>query len=190
MAKRITGTYGAGSNWSKAGTDVASSAEGTAASMGAEAVAIGDNTTAAGDVSLSVIDRGRVTTVRGDATASATADGGGTYAAASTYADVDGADFVVTRTVRGSTDGAATSTTKVFAIAIDGFDLPHGPIEINTVHDVPVRGPRPGSIDGNLAHISASATAAGDASITLTQTHSLTTDDYSYVAGDAYSMIG
>jgi hypothetical protein len=61
---------------------------------------------------------------------------------------------------------------------------------INLVREVPVRGLPSGSINGNLAHIAASATAIGDATITLTQTHSLTTDDYSYAAGDAYSIIG
>jgi hypothetical protein len=191
MAKQITGTYGAGGNWSKAGTAVTTTdTSGTAATLGAEAVAIGDNTVAVGDVSLSAIDRGRVSTVRGEATATASAEGGTTYTSATTYADVEGADFVITHTVNGTGDNSTTSTTKVLAFSIDNFDLPDGPLVHTSTQEKYLPGSQVGSIDGNLAQISASATAVGDASVTLTQTDTLTTDDFSYAAGDAWTLIG
>lgn len=200
MAKQIKGVVGAGGRWSKAAVDAkttpeASSGGDTTATVGGSATAVGDNTLATGDVSLKMVDRGAMTTVRGEAKATASATGGDTYAAAETYADVTGADFVLTRTVKSSGSGSdsstASSTTKVIAFTFDKFDFKNGPIELDFTHERNSGGRSERlELDGNAARISAEATAKGDASATLTQTDAFTTDDFSSVTGDAYGFLG
>lgn len=191
MPKQIAATFGAGNNWSKAATkaSVTPATNGTTATLGAEAIAVGDDTVANGNVSLSIVDRGAVTMVRGQATATAQASGGTTYASADTYASVAGADFVLIRTVNsGSGTSSASSTTKVTAFNFEKFDLPGGPIELNLGHNMPAP-PTYGSISGNVATIHSNATATGGGSVTITQTDSLTTDDLSVIHGDAWGFI-
>ena len=200
MAKQISGSAGAGGRASKAAANakVAPDTPGddaTAATVGGSAVAYGDDTLATGNVSLTVVDRGSVTSVRGEAKASAAATGSGTYAAAETYADVEGADFVLTRTVRSSGSGSdsstATSTTKVTAFTFDKFDLPGGTLELNFEHERQSgSGVKDGQLDGNAAVVRAEATAVGDDSATLAQTDSFATEGLSTVSGDAYVFLG
>jgi hypothetical protein len=108
---------------------------GITAKLGGEATAVGTDTLAKGDASLEMKDVGPVTVVKGTATFSATsksADGSQAFATADSFADISGADNVVTKTKTSSypdLDGgdstwSETSTTRVMAIDIEGITLP------------------------------------------------------------------
>ncbi len=200
MASRVEQAVDAKVEWLKAAANLttatpeAEGRNGTAATIGAEATAVGDATVAMGNVSLEMTDRGRVTTVQGEAATSGAATGGATSASADTYADVKGADFVFTYTVKSSGSGAgsanAASTTKVFALAFDDFDFPGGPIQLDFVHTASPDGLELRGVDRNVAQVNARAVSEGDATLALTQTNSSAAGGSSWIAGDAYGFLG
>jgi hypothetical protein len=91
---------------------------GITAKLGGESTAVGTDTLAEGDASLEVRDLGAVTVVKGTATFSATAkspEGTQAFATADSYADISGADNVVTKTRTSSypdLDGGDTPGAK------------------------------------------------------------------------------
>jgi len=150
----------------------ADDADGMRLELGGEANAVWENTHAEGNVSSRVVDLGPVTIARGNATFGASAQSSEdeiAYAAADSYADADGADIAIT-TTRKTTgtsqgDGQAsmneTSQTRVFAIDIQGIDLPIGPIVLDRM--VSHSGPgRPQPAEGNVAELTVDAEARGD----------------------------
>jgi hypothetical protein len=183
-----------------AGKRPAEGTDGLRLELGGEANAIGDDTHAAGSVSSKVVDTGKVTIASGSATFSASAQSspdGTAYAAAYSYADVDGADIVLTRT-RGATHTsqidsqtytAETSQTRVFAIDIEGFDLPRGPIVLGgTMWHGGSNRPQP--IQGNVAGLTVEAEAHGDNTSVVVDATVLTVEDqFSGVSATAVTEV-
>jgi hypothetical protein len=169
-----------------AGKPPADDVHGLTLGLGGEANALGENTHAVGKVSSKVIDTERVTIAKGSATFSATADSkdGTAYAAADTYADVASADLVFMRTREttraGETDGKSymteTSQTRVFAIDIEGIDLPRGPIVLSGSASHGGSG-RPQHVQGNVAAVTVQAEAHGNNTSVAVDATALTVED-------------
>jgi hypothetical protein len=185
--------WGGGTTHGKAG--------GVAAAVGGEGAATGDDTLTTGDATLRFVDLGPVNFVIGGATVSSAAasPGGGEQpsAYADTSADVTGADLVFTFSVdaSGAGDGSsgawetATSTTRLFAVDVDGLDFAAGQrlVHFDLTRDTGDH--RPPAVSGNLSAASAASDAYGGEAYTLAQTETLTTDTTSGVAVDAYGLI-
>jgi hypothetical protein len=162
--------------------------------LGGQSTAIGQDTLAEGSVSLQVKDAGPVTIVRGTTTFSATAqstDSPTAYATADTFAEVSGADRVHTKTKTmgqldqgGDTDTwdadtwSATSTTRVFAIDVEGRTLPNSPA--SSKHQVKESSPADiddVDIDGNVAMVQADALVEGENTYASVDTSVLAVED-------------
>jgi len=143
--------------------------------LGGEATAIGENTLATATADSTIADKGAVTKAKGTITATATAQAGGedlTYAAAYTYAEIEGADQFKTKTNthyttsenEGQTIVTETSVTKFHAMAKEtGEDvkIPKQPtVQDNT--DDAASWDAGGSIDGNVAAVDVDAQAYGE----------------------------
>ena len=111
-------------------------------SLEGEAVAVGADTVADGEMFARLIDKGAVSVAYGSATFSAVAESTGSeFAFASAFSDahVSGADFVISWTQHQtlnlqSDDGQFAkdvSTTYVFAVDFEAWDLRGGPITID-----------------------------------------------------------
>ncbi len=148
----------------------------------ASATAVGEDTLATTKVKVDVNDRGRVTLARGTVDATATSEGDGAYATAQTGVTVAGADLTLGRTTTSSGSGGTadsswsseTSTTRFFAIDIEGVDFGQGPITISATSDQVVVS-QPVIDDGNVATFDVDAVAVGadtyvglDAAVTTT----------------------
>jgi hypothetical protein len=163
------------------------------AEAGTEATAIGDATLASGSVRIKGRDIGPVTLVSGKAEATAAATGEGSYANAGTFALVEGADLVISRTVttteEGSDGAAATSSTRFFAIDLDAFDFAAGTLRIELYAE---GGLDLGTLalDGNVATVEAHATAEGDATSALTLTDASAGVGVADITGYAQVLIG
>lgn len=183
------------------GTTQGRAGGGVAAAVGGEGAATGDDTLTTGDATLRFVDLGPVTFVVGSATVSSAAaspDGGEQPSAyADTFADVTGADLVFTFSVdaSGAGDGdsgaweTATSTTRLFALDIDGLDFAAGQqvVQFDLTRDT--GGRHPPAMSGNLSAASATSDAYGEETYTLAQTETFTTDTMSGVSVDAYGLI-
>lgn len=84
--------------------------------MGGSAEAVGEHTRATADLSAELRDTDAASFALGRATFKAAAEGGAEFAAAYSYCDVSGADFVFTRTTTRTGQNWEESTTKVFAV--------------------------------------------------------------------------
>lgn len=153
--------------------------------LGGDATAVGTDTYASGNVISTTTGTGGATIVNGTATFTATAQspqGETAYASATSFADVDGADFVFTFTKNSSASGdgywTETSTTRVIAIDCPAFDLPGGPMVINSSVDLPPLAlASHSSISGNLATLDVIAEAYGNNTYVATDASVLTVED-------------
>jgi len=170
---------------------------GITAKLGGEATAVGTDTLAKGDASLEVKDLGHVTVVKGTATFSATsksANDAQSFATADSFADISGADNVVTKTKTSSypdLDGgdstwSETSTTRVIAIDVEGITLPKTlkvsegkAISLNsTPSDKAVNQPfDPIDPDGNVATVDVDVQVLGDNTYASVDTSVLAVED-------------
>jgi hypothetical protein len=163
------------------------------AEAGAEATAVGDATLATGFVKLKGRDVGPVTLVSATAEATAAATGADSYAGAGSFAQVQGADLVISRTVvttAETADGmATTSVTRLFAIDIDAFDFAGGTRRIELYDE---RGTDLGTLalSGSVATVEAHATAAGDATYALALTDAYAAVGAADITGYAQVLIG
>jgi hypothetical protein len=148
----------------------------------AEATATGEDTLATTKVKVDVNDHGRVTLARGTVNATATAQGDETYATAATGVTVDGADLTLDRTATSSGSGGgattASSTTRFFAIDIEGVDFSQGPITIAATSDQVVVS-QPAPIDGNVATFDVDVEAVGADTYAAVEAAVSTTSDFS-----------
>jgi hypothetical protein len=131
--------------------------------MGVEATAYGDGTLATGSLTLTGTSDGAVTRISGTATGTASATGDGAYADAGTFGTADGADLVLSFTiVSTSPDGdAATSSTKLLVLDLEGFDFPQGTLTLDqyaetTLYAAPLADPY-ASVAMATAEVSASS---------------------------------
>ena len=161
--------------------------------VGGDATAVGDDTLAEGSIVTRVVDRKKVTIGRGSTTFSATAESqdGLAYATAGTYADVEGADIVITKTRKVSGNGAddaawstETSRTRVIAIDIKGLDLRNGPITIDKTKERSTAA-RPASVQGNQTKLTADVQARGVNTLASVDGSVLTTSGLSTVGASA-----
>jgi hypothetical protein len=131
--------------------------------MGVEATAYGDGTLATGSLTLTGTSDGAVTRIAGTATGTASATGDGAYADAGTFGIADGADLVLSLTfVSTSPDGdAATSTTRMLVLDLEGFDFPQGTLTFERFAETTLyAAPRPdpyASVATATAEVSASS---------------------------------
>lgn len=179
------------------GTAAVPDADGMSASFGGSALAIGDNTLTTGHVAGRMVDKGDYAVAKGEATflgAAQSGPGAPLAAAATTFVDVDSADFVFTRTriksVSGEDGVSVRTSTKFFAIDFDGWAPDSGPIvvEMNSFRAI---ASNMQSFAGNLATVDAAAHARGDNTLSATLTVSLVVDQQlSAVDGMATMAIG
>lgn len=152
------------------------------------ATSLGEDTLSTVKILSSLKDKGPVTFARGEVTATAygSSENGGTYATTQTGANVSDADLVLSRTKvatgGGTTSGSEwsfeTSTTRYFAIDIEGFTPRRGQITIEsrsseTVSSAPV------AAQGNAATFSVDSTATGANSLVQVESSALATDGFS-----------
>jgi hypothetical protein len=145
------------------------------------ATATGEDTLAATKAVVDVKNHGRVTLARGTVDATATAEGDGAYATAQTGVTVDGADLTLDRTTTSSGSGGATtasSTTRFFAIDIEGVDFDRGPVTISATSDQVVVS-QPAPIDGNVATFDVDVEAVGADTYAAAEAAVTTTSDLS-----------
>lgn len=161
--------------------------------VGGDATAVGDSTLTEGRIFTRVVDKKKVTIGRGTTTFSATAESQEelAYAAAGTYADVAGADIVITKTRKVSGSGGddaawstETSRTRVIAIDIKGIDLPNGPVTISKTKERD-NAARPAPIQGNLTKLNVDAQARGTNTLASVDGSVLTTGGLSAVGASA-----
>ncbi|UEM24584.1 hypothetical protein JL100_030695 (plasmid) [Skermanella mucosa] len=164
--------------------------------LGGEATAVGQDTLAEGKATLQVKDLGAVTVVKGTASFGATAQstGGSTaYATADSFADVSGADIVITRTKStsnttengDSTTWTETSTTRVLAIDIEGITLPKtldlsaglSKVLSKIQGFKAIKKPDPVDLDGNVAKVQIDVLVEGENTYADVGTSVLTVED-------------
>ena len=170
------------------------SQDGLVAVIGGSAIAAGEATAVTGFVENFAEDMGRYSIAMGEAVFQALAhssEPGGALAAASTFLDVSGADFIFEREAdqakQGLHDASARAELDYFSIDIHGWSPPHGPIVIDLDqsfgHHQPF-GHDPSS--GNFAQVIAMAEAHGANTLSATLTSALTVENqFSFVHGMA-----
>ena len=111
--------------------------DGLVAVIGGSAIAAGEGTAVSGLVENFAENMGRYSIAMGEAVFQASAyssEPGGAGAAASTFLDVSGADFIFEResdqAKQGLHDASARAELDYFSIDIHGWSPPHGPIVI------------------------------------------------------------
>jgi hypothetical protein len=172
--------------------------------VGGDGTAVGEQTLVDADIFSRLIDLGSVTVAFGAATFKSAAVSGEdlAFAAADTFADVSGADFVfvfnkkVSITSDGETSYATqTSTTTYIAIDFEDFDFSEGPIafnfyDANTYLDG-CRGGRVPNIDGNVSVLDVDALARAENTLVDVLSSILTIEDQlSSVSAVAVSAVG
>ena len=159
---------------------------------GGSAIAAGEATAATGFVENFAQDMGRYSIAMGEAVFQASAhssEPGGAAAAASTFLDVSGADFIFERETdqakQGLHDASARAELDYFSIDIHGWSPPNGPIVIDL--DQSFGHHQPFGHDpsyGNFAQIIAMAEAHGANTLSATLTSALTVENqFSFVHG-------
>jgi hypothetical protein len=168
--------------------------DGLVAVVGGSAIAAGEATAVTGFVENFAQDMGRYSIAMGEAVFQASAhssEPGGALAAASTFLDVSGADFIFERETdqakQGLHDASARAELDYFSIDIHGWSPPHGPIVIEL--DQSFGHHQPFGHDpsyGNFAQIIAMAEAHGANTLSATLTSALTVENqFSFVHGMA-----
>jgi hypothetical protein len=115
--------------------------------------------------------------------ASHSSEPGGALAAASTFLDVSGADFIFEREIEHATqqfhDAAARAELEYIAIDIEGWAPRHGPIVIDAPQSFDQHHlPRPDALPGNFAQIFAVAEAHGADTLTATLTNAFNVENH------------
>jgi hypothetical protein len=175
--------------------------------LGGDATAVGEDTLVDADIFSRLIDLGSVTIAFGTAkfASAAVSDQDPAFAAATTFADVSGADlvFVFNKTVSASSDcgtsyATETSTTTYIAIDFEEFDFKEGQIAFNFYDarayldgcgkcgksNIP-------NIDGNLSVLDVDAQALGENTLVDVLTSILTIEDQlSSVSAVTVSSVG
>ena len=160
--------------------------DGLVAVIGGSAIAVGDASAVTGFVENVAMDKGAISIAMGEAIFQASAQSAsphGAAAAADTFLDVSGADFIIEREVGGSKHGAhdasAFSELDYLAIDIHGWSPPHGPIVIE------VGGPSGhhqsfghDTLQGEFAQVFAMAEAHGANTLSATLTSALTVENH------------
>jgi hypothetical protein len=162
------------------------SPDGLLAVIGGSAMAAGDSSAVTGLVDNFAEDRGDYSIAMGKAIFEASAYGsnpGDAHAAADTFLDVSGADFIVEYEIgqskHGPYDAWALSELDYFSIDIHGWSPPHGPIVLD-VHQ-PFGNGQPIGQDpfhGNFAQVLALAEAHGGDTLSATFTNALTIENH------------
>jgi hypothetical protein len=162
------------------------SPDGLLAVIGGNAVAAGEASDVTGFVDNFAEDRGAYSIAVGKAIFEASAYGsnaGDALAAADTFLDVSGADFIfeheIGQSERDPYDAWARSELDYFSIDIHGWSPPHGTIVID-VHQ-PVGQDQPIGQDpfhGNFAHVLALAEAHGADTLSASFTDALTIENH------------
>jgi hypothetical protein len=161
-------------------------ADGLIAVIGGSAVAAGESSAATGFIENFAEHEDGYSIAMGEAIFQASAhssEPGGALAAASTFLDVSGADFIFEREIDHATqrfhDAAARSQLDYIAIDIEGWAPRHGPIVIDTPQPFDQHHlPRPDALPGNFAQISAVAEAHGAGTLAATLTHALDVENH------------
>ncbi|MBX9776822.1 MAG: hypothetical protein K2Y71_20780 [Xanthobacteraceae bacterium] len=175
--------------------------------LGGDGAAIGVDTLVDADIFSRLIDLGAVTIAFGTAkfSSAAISDEDPAFAAATTFAEVAGADFVFVFNKTVSTSGdcgpsyaTETSTTSYIAIDFEGFDLKEGQIAFNFYDaraylngcgrcgqsDAP-------TIDGNVSMLDVDAQALGENTLVDVLASILTIEDHlSSVSAVTVSSVG
>jgi hypothetical protein len=174
--------------------DAPDSQDGLVAVVGGSAIAAGEATAVTGLVENFAQDMGRYSIAMGEAVFQASAyssEPGGALAAAGTFLDVSGADFIFEREIdqakQGLHDASARAELDYFSIDIHSWSPPHGPIVIELGqsfgHHQPF-GHEPSY--GNFAQVIAMAEAHGANTLSATLTSALTVENqFSFVHGMA-----
>jgi hypothetical protein len=168
--------------------------DGLVAVVGGSAIAAGEATAVTGFVENFAQDMGRYSIAMGEAVFQASAyssEPGGALAAAGTFLDVSGADFIFERETdqakQGLHDASARAELDYFSIDIHGWSPPHGPIVIEL--DQSFGHHQPFGHDpsyGNFAQVIAMAEAHGANTLSATLTSALTVENqFSFVHGMA-----
>lgn len=160
--------------------------DGLVAVIGGSAIAAGDASAVTGFVENVAMDKGAISIAMGEAIFQASAhssEPGGALAAASTFLDVSGADFIFEREIEHATQGfhnaAARAELDYIAIDIDGWVPRQGPIVIDTLQPFDQHQPLgPDPLHGNFAQMFAIAEAHGADSLATTLTHALTVENH------------
>jgi hypothetical protein len=155
--------------------------------IGGSAVAVGDASAVSGFVENFAADHGAHSIAVGEAifqaSAHSSSPGGGGIAAAGTFLDVSGADYIIAQEVvqskHGSHDAWALSELDYLAIDIHGWSPPHGPIVIELDrsfgHHQPF-GEQP--LQGAFAQVFAMAEAHGANTLADTLANTLTVENH------------
>jgi hypothetical protein len=162
------------------------SPDGLLAVIGGSAMAAGEASDVTGFVDNFAEDRGYYSIAMGTAIFEASAygsDPGDALAAADTFLDVSGADFIfeheIGQSERGPYDAWARSELDYFSIDIHGWSPPHGTIVIDVHH--PFGHGQPIGQDpfhGNFAQVLALAEAHGADTLSATVTNALTIENH------------
>ena len=117
--------------------------------LGGSAEAVGEHTIASADLRAKLTDTDNASFAVTSSTFRAAAEGGAEFALTDAYCDVDGADFVFSRTVTTTGRNWETTTTKVIAVDFAFLDngrpimvTPHSTYTVNSYQSV---------ADGNVA---------------------------------------
>jgi len=164
--------------------------DGMTALIGGSAVAAGEASAVAGWIENFAADRGNYSIAMGEATFQVSAhsdDAGGALAAASTFLDVSGADFIfehaVGQSALGSNDAWARSELDYLSIDIHGWSPRQGPLVIEMDQAVayhPPGGQEP--LQGNFAQVFAMADVHGVNALSATLTTALAVENqFSFV---------
>lgn len=162
------------------------SPDGLLAVIGGSAMAAGEASDVTGFVDNFAEDRGYYAIAMGTAIFEASAygsDPGDALAAADTFLDVSGADFIfeheIGQSERGPYDAWARSELDYFSIDIHGWSPPHGTIVIDVHrpfgHSQPIGQDQ---FHGNFAQVLALAEAHGADTMSATVTNALTIENH------------
>jgi hypothetical protein len=160
--------------------------DGLIAVIGGSAMAVGDASAVSGLVENFAADQGVYSIAMGEAIFQASAHSssrGGAAAAADTFLDVSGADFIIEQEVgqsrHGSHDASALSELDYLAIDIHGWSPRHGPIVIDLDHSFGHHQPfGQESLQGAFAQVSAMAEAHGANTLSATFASALTVENH------------
>jgi hypothetical protein len=175
--------------------------DGLLAVIGGSAVAAGDASAVTGFVENFAADEGAYSIAMGEAIFQASAHSsthGGAAAAASTFLDVSGFDFVIEQEVgqsrHGAHDASAFSELDYLAIDIHGWSPRYGPIVLEMDHSSGHHQPfgqeplGQETFPGAFAQVAAMAEAHGANTLSATLTTALTVENhFSFV--DAMAMV-
>jgi hypothetical protein len=161
-------------------------ADGLIAVIGGSAIAAGESSAVTGFIQNFAQHEDGCSIAMGEAIFEAAAhssEPGGALAAASTFLDVWGADFIFERESEHATqrfhDAAARAQLDYIAIDIEGWAPRDGPIVIDAAQPFDQHHlPRPDDLPGNFAQIFAVAEAPGADTLAATLTHAFTVENH------------